>query len=194
MSDRRGAISLRALAFILWAIGLVWFASPFLLQKSGLPFAGTPFPFADGQNAVRASDGTLYAGDAMYGRIQEYDASGRFVRGWFIPWAGGKPFVLRMVGETLHVALWMDRGALYDSLGRQLRLYDTTGSREINLVIETGPPGLYLDGAKVVAKDSSGALKTLAVLDDPLWFISPLFGFGLVVVGTLINFIARRRQ
>ena len=71
MSDRRGAISLRALGFVLWAIGAVWFASPFLLQKSGLPFEGTPFPFPYSQNAARAPDGTLYAGDGMYGRIQE---------------------------------------------------------------------------------------------------------------------------
>ena len=116
------------------------------------------------------------------------------MRGWFIRWTSGKPFVLRMVGDTLHVALPYERGVLYDSLGRELRLYDTTGSREINWALAAGPAGLYLDGAKVVAKDSTGARRTLAVLDDPLWFLSPWFGFGFVAAGTLINFIARRRQ
>lgn len=180
------------LGHALFGLGALLFFFPMIVDRAGWTLTATALPLPDAQAVVRAPDGSFYVGETMYGRVQHYDQHGAFLRGWPMPEGRGKFFALAMRGDTLSAFLVTRKVVLFDSSGDQLREYDSAGYPHQGLVIEAGPPGLYLEGAGVVEKDSAGATHLLATFASPLWFISPLLGWVFAAIGVAIRLLARQ--
>ncbi len=81
---------LKTLLRLLLGIGFVGFLAPFLLLPrlgDGLDWLELPTRLQT--SSIRLPDGAVLTASEFAQRLQRYDASGRFEKGWFVPARGG---------------------------------------------------------------------------------------------------------
>ncbi|MDO8683466.1 MAG: hypothetical protein Q7N50_08295 [Armatimonadota bacterium] len=155
---------------------------------------------ADVQSIVADSHGHIYCDSAMYGRIQVYDASGKFLWAWDYPYKhssitidkkdrlhvfSGKEFVLSQDGRLLK-----ERPSIkeYDYSSDYSSYRDMRGN-----VYKLHTPTLY---PRVIKTDPSGREKTVVSVPFYLWLTGPIFAFLCLIIacmyGYVISVIRRR--
>ena len=112
-SARRRLLLVRGVAALLLVLGGVgWFGGAFAMLTRPEWLSGrVELPLGDLSGIAVDGQGRIYCGSPFYGRVQVYDADGRFLRGWFVD-AGGGAFRLRVSpADELEVAA--PRGSMY---------------------------------------------------------------------------------
>lgn len=95
----KSVLLLKTLSLILFIIaGLNWFA-PSLIRNTNLIKSSTELPLAHLQGIVADQQGNVYLGIQFYQRIQLYDSTGTFQKGWFVNADGG---IFRMKTNDLN--------------------------------------------------------------------------------------------
>jgi hypothetical protein len=137
-----------------------------------LPFvpASTEFPVLWPSANVRDTQGQTIIGMAAAGRVQVYDARGRFLRGWFVP-NGGSDLTI--------VATTADRIEVFTGRGKRL-LYDANGE----CLDESRAPS----GALAVARRAEGPRGAPITSPFLLWpFAHPVIGFAVAALGMVVK-------
>ncbi len=94
-ANSKGVHLLETISLILFIVaGLNWFA-PSLIRNTKFIQSSTELPLAHLQGIVADQQGNVYIGIQFYERIQLYDTTGNFQKGWFVNTAGGS-FRLKM--------------------------------------------------------------------------------------------------
>jgi hypothetical protein len=90
--------------------GCVGFFGQAAAAMGALAFLPASFewPVVGPETSASDASGGTFVGLASSGRVQHYDPQGRFIRGWFVPAAGGT-FKLR-VGDSGNVEVFTSRG------------------------------------------------------------------------------------
>jgi hypothetical protein len=96
------------------------------------------FPVWRPESAFRSSRDQTFVALAPTGRIQVYDASGRFLRGWFVPTAG-KSFRILPAPGGIQVRGTNPKPLFYDDHGRPIDP-DTVPARVEDLLLNPKPP------------------------------------------------------
>ena len=110
-----------ATLLVLWA-AITWNGDWFARLNLPLWNEASEFPLSDTRSLLVDAQGRIYAGIHYYNRIQVYDASGKYLHGWFVERSTG-PFRMRLNEQgQIEVAIQRtDRVYTYDLAGKLVR-------------------------------------------------------------------------
>jgi hypothetical protein len=192
-------------------VGLFGFLGGAVVALAGnrLPMRAFEFPLGDVQDVDIDREGKVVLALGFYGRIQLYDANGRFRRSWSADALGG-PFTVSFQSPDLVASYAGRRGStiLFDLAGERVR-EDAEPARPKS---ETGAPSINApDGSRVtvqrrlfwpnVVREKGGVSSTLVAepwsmrfIEGPLptWLL--FCGGGLLNRHTLARIRARRKR
>ncbi len=168
--ESRGRRRLRWLSIALVLYGGVAFFGQALAALGGLSFlsASTEWPVGWAEGVVTDTEGRSIVPHPSSGRVQVYDADGRFLRGWFVPASGGD-FKVDVTGQN--------QVEVFTARGRERLLYTIDGDL---LHRGTYAPRSY--------GDVGPGAPTVRQFRTP-WFLRPFahpgIAWGVAVVGVL---------
>jgi hypothetical protein len=196
----------RAVAVWTWFLGTVGFLAGFVTiwgVKCPRWLGDLQLPLALPEQIGIDNEGRLYCGLAFYRKIQVYDSSGRFLRGWFVH---SDKFGVRIEDYKVHVRTFANAHYVYDLHGNLLEtsLYgDPAGSPDFQkhrVALKGGGLGPVSDHAgnrysiqphwllpKIIKVDASG--KTSVLVSSPIYiaiFVGPLAAWITAAASMLI--------
>ncbi len=179
------------------AIGATGFLGGFMAAAGASAYvpSGVALPLGAVQSWHVDTAGNIYLALAFYGRVQQYDAQGRYIRGWAVPTSGG-PLTLASAdpGEIAVYAARPERRFLYDTAGQSLGSISADHFPEDTVATRPSATGGQLEFIRsqlwpqVVHHRPDGTRVTLIQPTLPWWLLQgPLPVWGLLALGFLLR-------
>jgi len=162
------------IASLLVVTGAVCFFAPAISALGGFDWlpSSVEWPVGNAKGVVQTSSGLYVVPHVPSNRIQIYDASWNYVRGWRTDAAGGN-FVLRMTDE--------DRIEVFTARGPMHHVYDLNGNLLATRAAEESPKG-------------SGASARVPTAWWLMPLVHPIAAWSLAAVGLLVLILSDRAQ
>ena len=202
------AIIINMASLVFAILGLIgWFGNIIAAQE--LPFWGAPsseLPLGDLRGIAVDSEGRIYCGLQSYERIQVYDASGSFIRGWFVKANGGSFRIRLNSDDQLEVAtarndmfyIFDHNGLIIDQKSNVDHFFDEFGEEGERIYSDNKMGTLYsirggLLFPHIVKKDLLGNETTVVSTVWYKWLVmKPLPAWLFIAIAALLQIVKNR--
>jgi hypothetical protein len=192
---------LNFISIILIVIGQIGFLGGAIISSRLVEFK-RELPLGNTEDIVVSRDGRIFLGLQFYGKIQSYDAKGKFLKNWDVDNSAGA-FRLDICDDTLLVAT--ARGDLLIKYNVEGKIIDKQSIRNIYLKHRESNP--YVDSfnnltyklnhgllASVTKIENGKSEKIISMPFFLMIFKGPMPAFLFAAIGVIIQFVMNKEK